>query len=107
MKRCRSLFNNELLVLDGKLRQSLFRNSHCVVVVCHAWQFDCLALPNDLHQARADQIDACHIEDMLAIEGLDALLVSIQLSSDTCTLERESGPMRLNVLSTHLGLLPK
>ncbi len=52
----------------------------------------------------ADQIDASHIEDMLAIEGFDALGFDPVEQRYLSLLKENQGPMRLNVLSTHLGL---
>ncbi len=55
----------------------------------------------------SDQIDSGHIKDMLAIEGLDALGFDPVEQRYLSLLKENQGPMRLNVLSTHLGLAPQ
>ena len=52
----------------------------------------------------ADQIDVDHVQHMLAMEGFDALGFDPVEQRYLALLKENQGPMRLNVLSTHLGL---
>ena len=52
----------------------------------------------------ADQIEPSHIEEMLMVEGFDALGFDPVEQRYLSLLKENQGPMRLNVLSTHLGL---
>ncbi|QDU94066.1 Holliday junction DNA helicase RuvB C-terminal domain-containing protein [Lignipirellula cremea] len=52
----------------------------------------------------SDNIDPDHIEEMLAIEGFDALGFDPVEQRYLSLLKQHQGPVRLNVIATHLGL---
>ncbi len=52
----------------------------------------------------SDQIDLSHVEEMLAIEGFDSLGFDPVEQKYLQLLKQHQGPVRLNVIATHLGL---
>lgn len=51
-----------------------------------------------------DDIEATHVAEMLEMEGVDPLGFDPVEQSYLHLLKQHQGPIRLNVLSTHLGL---
>lgn len=51
-----------------------------------------------------DRIEPTHVEEMLAIEGVDSLGFDPVEQRYLTLLKESGGPVRLNVLATHLGL---
>ncbi|MEW4453046.1 Holliday junction DNA helicase RuvB C-terminal domain-containing protein [Bremerella sp. JC817] len=51
-----------------------------------------------------DRIEPTHVEEMLAIEGIDSLGFDPVEQRYLMLLKESQGPVRLNVLATHLGL---